>query len=117
MAQKPKVDVQGLQERLRVRRDELIKAKEQAGNPHRAVNVDQSQVGRLNRIEAIQEQAMAIEAERRRQTELGHIEAALKRIENGSYGYCVTCGERIAPKRLEHDPAVRQCINCARGTA
>jgi DnaK suppressor protein len=57
---------------------------------------------------------MAIDADRRREAELGQIDAALKRIENGSYGYCVTCEEPIAPKRLEHDPAVPQCINCAR---
>lgn len=100
---------------LEVRREELRKVKEHAGNPHRAVDVDQSQVGHLNRIDAIQEQAMAIEAERRREAELVNIEAALKRIADGTYGYCVTCDEEIALKRLEQDPAARQCIACARG--
>jgi len=78
------------------------------------VELDQQSVGRLSRMDALQVQAMAQETERRRQTELKRIEAALERLEEGEYGWCMACGEEIAVKRLELDPAASQCIDCAR---
>ncbi len=108
------IDVQAFKALLENRRVALTQLKELSGNPHRPVEVDQTQVGRLSRMDALQEQAMAIEAERRREAELAQIESALKRIEDGTYGYCVTCEEEIAVKRLEQDPSVHQCIECAR---
>lgn len=46
--------------------------------------------------------------------EIAQIRAALERIENGSYGICVSCGDAIAPGRLEALPFAQQCIDCAR---
>lgn len=46
--------------------------------------------------------------------EIAQIRAALERIENGTYGVCVSCGEDIAPARLEALPFAQQCIECAR---
>ena len=77
------------------------------------VELDQSSVGRLSRMDALQGQAMSRERQRRRQLELQQIGAALQRIAAGDYGYCVSCGEAIALPRLEHDPAVPLCIACA----
>ncbi len=45
--------------------------------------------------------------------EAEQIQAALKRIEEGSYGECMTCGEDISPARLEALPYATQCIKCA----
>ncbi len=56
---------------------------------------------------------MSVETDRRRQIELRRIEAALGRIEDGDYGFCVGCGEAIALKRLEFDPTMPICIDCA----
>lgn len=44
--------------------------------------------------------------------ELGLIDAALARIEAGSYGQCIDCGGRIAPLRLQASPEVPRCISC-----
>lgn len=44
---------------------------------------------------------------------LNRINAALLRIEQGSYGICEKCGAEIAPKRLEAIPFATTCINCA----
>ena len=44
--------------------------------------------------------------------ELRSINAALRRIENGDYGYCVDCGNEIARNRLEINPAAERCIDC-----
>lgn len=41
------------------------------------------------------------------------IRAALQRMEEGTYGTCVTCGERIPTKRLEALPYAVQCMACA----
>ncbi len=42
------------------------------------------------------------------------IDAALQRIENGSYGTCQACGQAIAAERLEAVPWTTQCIDCKR---
>lgn len=47
--------------------------------------------------------------------ELRMIEAALSRIEEGEYGFCVTCGNEIAEERLDLLPATPFCPNCAPG--
>lgn len=46
--------------------------------------------------------------------EIRAIEAALKRVADGSYGICVACGEEIAEERLDAVPYAPRCRNCAR---
>ena len=77
------------------------------------VALDQSSVGRLSRMDALQGQAMSQERVRLRDVELRKIAGALRRLETGDYGYCVSCGEPVARKRLEFDPAAALCIACA----
>ena len=77
------------------------------------VELDQTKVGRLSRMDAMQAQAMAQASEQRREQTLRRIDAALKRIEDDEYGYCLQCDEPINPKRLEFDPTVTLCIECA----
>lgn len=102
-----------LKEQLQARRQEIqtdAAASEQARQP---VELDQTSVGRLSRMDALQDQAMALETGRRRQIEMQQIELALQRIDEGSFGECLNCGEDIAPKRLQIDPTASICINCA----
>jgi DnaK suppressor protein len=77
------------------------------------VELDQTRVGRLSRMDAMQSQAMAQASGRRRDAMLAAIELALGRIETGEYGVCSDCDELINPKRLGFDPTVRRCIRCA----
>jgi len=77
------------------------------------VALDQTCVGRLSRMDAMQSQAMNLEAQRRRKVELIRLEAALISINNGGYGECEDCGELIASGRLMLDPAAQFCIQCA----
>ena len=79
-----------------------------------AMELDQSKVGRLSRMDAMQMQAMSQATEERRKVELEKIKSALQRIENKDYGYCIKCGEDIAEARLEVDPAAPTCIDCAK---
>ena len=100
--------------RLRARRAELAEAAAAREEDRRPVELDQTSIGRLSRMEALQEQAMAIELERRREVELARIDAALERLAEGEYGCCVTCGGAIEPQRLDLDPAIPLCLACAR---
>ncbi len=77
------------------------------------VELDQSKVGRLSRMDAMQGQQLALEAARRRQLQLLNINRAFRRIELGEYGYCLECGEAIDSRRLDFDPANTHCIVCA----
>ena len=79
------------------------------------VELDQQAVGRLSRMDALQNQAMAKAGHARRQAERRRLAAALARMDEGEYGFCEDCGEDIAFGRLELDPAAGKCIQCARG--
>ena len=79
------------------------------------VELQQDSVGRLSRMDAMQQQAMAQATERRRSAQRARIAAALERITDGEWGYCLKCGEEIAEKRLKHDPSVANCVTCASG--
>ena len=84
------------------------------GDADRAtVELDQEAVGRLSRIDALQVQAMAEAQARRRSAARDRIRAALARLDQGDFGYCLECGDEIAEKRLQHDPSVTHCVNCA----
>lgn len=76
------------------------------------VELDQSKVGRLSRMDALQAQQMAQETARRRQIQLQKIDNALRRMEAGDYGYCFKCGDEISAARLNFDPASTRCIGC-----
>ena len=89
------------------KRDEIISMLETAKESVKPVALDQASVGRLSRMDALQSQAMALAVERRRKDELNMTGAALKLIEDGDYGYCVSCGLLVEPIR-EHFESLRQ---------
>jgi DnaK suppressor protein len=100
-------------DRLLTLRVELQNLAETGDASAAVVELDQSKVGRLSRMDAMQAQAMAKASSNRRQTMLTKITAALKRIDDGDYGFCRECEEPINPKRLEFDPTAIHCIGCA----
>jgi DnaK suppressor protein len=50
----------------------------------------------------------------RNQHHLEQVEAALRRLDEGTFGACVRCGQPIAPERLEAIPWAAHCIGCQR---
>ena len=108
------LDLAQYQAKLKARRAELLAEDELSEADRAPVTLDQESVGRLSRIDAMQMQAMAMAQLRRRQAERAAIDAALDRIDAGEYGYCLQCGDEIAPARLDHNPAAPNCIECAR---
>ena len=110
----PDIDIVHMEATLRARRREIAALGANAEERRAPVELDQTRTGRLSRMDALQQQAMAMDTARRRETELKRIDAALTRMAEGDYGYCARCGEAIGVKRLELDPATPICIDCAR---
>jgi DnaK suppressor protein len=108
-----KIDLKKYRKRLLDARAEIKTLSKTTAEARKPVALDQSAVGRLSRMDAIQVQAMQLETERRRGLELQRINVALKRIDSGDFGYCLVCDEAIQPKRLQNDPAALTCIDCA----
>ena len=101
--------------RLLLEELQCLQALRESSKSSRApVELDQQSVGRLSRMDALQKQNMELATEHRRQMRLKAIEAAIKRIDNGDFGYCLICDAEIAPQRLEFDPAIACCISCSK---
>lgn len=94
-------------------REELESAAAIGDESASVVELDQSKVGRLSRMDAMQAQAMAKASVQRRETMMRNIDAALKRIDDDAYGLCIDCDEPIDSRRLEFDPTAMRCIDCA----
>lgn len=107
------VELAEFTKRLSALRDALRAQDRAASESRQPVALDQQSVGRLSRMDAMQQQAMAEAEARRRSHDLARIDAAFRRIEEGEYGWCDACGEPIAPKRLEIDPMATRCVGCA----
>jgi DnaK suppressor protein len=109
-------DAAAIRARLLEQRAALVEDSKDAAGSRAPVQLDQTSVGRLSRMDAMQIQAMALAMEARRAEALRRIDQALARLDAGTYGECAVCGEEIAPKRLGLDPAVPTCLECAAGT-
>ena len=72
-----------------------------------------SSIGRLSRMDALQNQQIALELKRRQENQLLRIKNAIKRMDKGQYGLCGRCKKPIEEDRLEVFPDTFTCINCA----
>ena len=107
------MDLNYFRRRLEARVKQIRSDRDHAQAGANTVELDQTRVGRLSRMDALQMQEMNLESLRRRQRELLALEHALKRIDDGDYGICARCEEEINPKRLEIDLTAHLCIDCA----
>ncbi len=107
------VDTDKFRTLLEIRKAELTASIENATESAAPVRLDQQVQGRLSRMDAMQGQAMAQATIERRRIEIAQIDAAFKRMEKDEFGYCVECGDDIAPKRLALSPAIARCVECA----
>ena len=101
---------------LLLKEQEEIRREDNAAADDRSpVKLDQQAVGRLSRMDAMQQQAMAQATSRRRAGRQTRIAAALKRIAEDEFGFCQDCGEDIGKARLSLDPTIPTCVSCAKG--
>jgi DnaK suppressor protein len=76
------------------------------------VTLDQTSVGRVSRIDALQQQSMAISTRSKVKLNLKKTVTALRAIATEDYGYCKQCDEGIPFKRLEIQPEAALCLAC-----
>ncbi|KPQ07122.1 MAG: DnaK suppressor protein [Rhodobacteraceae bacterium HLUCCA12] len=100
--------------RLSADGEALRAASGETASDRKPVTLDQQSVGRLSRMDAMQQQAMAAAQEARRHARQRAIAAALARIDAGEFGFCDDCGAFIGFDRLDLDPTLMRCIDCAR---
>jgi len=106
-------DLDHLATMIRSEMDQLKYLSETAKDSRAPVALDQQSVGRLSRMDAMQQQSMELATEERRQQRLAALAAALRRVDSAGYGYCLECDDKIAAGHLAVDPAVTLCIDCA----
>ena len=107
------MDLEYYKKLLHEKQAELSALDEASSDARKTVELDQTSVGRLSRMDALQGQAMHKAIAQRRQQALLRIKSALKRIAEDDYGYCFVCGEDISSERLKFDPAALNCAACA----
>jgi DnaK suppressor protein len=112
MSTRTDIDLKALRAKLEGERADILRDINASADARAPVAPDVA-IGRLSRMEAMADQAMALETDRRRHLELDRIDQALARMDDGDYGYCVSCDEEISGKRLQNDPAAPTCIDCA----
>lgn len=106
----PKPDPRVVRERLETERDRLLA---QLGEPIEGPGqmTYGSQAAAATHVFE-QQRDLALRDQAR--SELARVRAALKALDDGSYGTCADCGKPIAPERLEAIPWASLCIDCAR---
>ncbi|MGB0954419.1 MAG: TraR/DksA family transcriptional regulator [Panacagrimonas sp.] len=90
---------------------EVQSAAQQAAS--QTVELDQSKVGRLSRMDAMQQQALALATQQRARRNTRRIQAALARIDSGRFGLCPDCDQAVETARLHADPCTLFCMDCA----
>jgi DnaK suppressor protein len=78
----------------------------------RPVSLDQTAVGRLSRMDALQNQQMSVDLHSRNEARHAQIIDALARMDAGTYGSCSHCGQPIPYGRLLVFPEARACAAC-----
>ena len=106
-------EIEVFQQKLLALQEELKQLDAKSKDATQPVQLDQTSVGRLSRMDSIQGQQMALELKRRRQTQITRISAALKRIKDGRFGLCLKCKKPISHDRLDFDPTATLCVHCA----
>jgi DnaK suppressor protein len=92
--------------------EESLRASADAAAP---VMLDQSSVGRLSRMDAMQQQSMAKATRQKAQLRLTQCKAALSSFDREEYGLCRNCEEPIGYPRLSAKPEAPFCLACQRG--
>jgi DnaK suppressor protein len=103
--------LEALELQMREQRDRLRALLDHTRDDDAPVALDLP-IGRVSRIDAIQQQKMAAATRQSYARQLRELEAALDRLDRGAYGECADCAEPIAYKRLRARPEARLCLEC-----
>jgi DnaK suppressor protein len=101
----------GLHDALVALRDELASALAGSRDAAKPVDLDEP-IGRLSRMDAIQQQQMARASRGSLALRAKQVTAALERVVAGTYGACLSCEESVGYARLQARPETPFCITC-----
>lgn len=107
-----RAEAEQLQNRLLQLKADLSEQLQIGSAASEVVTLDQSKVGRVSRMDAMQQQHMALSTRNKAQMRLRKVTAALDAIDTGNYGYCRRCEENIGFPRLQAQPETALCITC-----
>jgi len=106
--------IEELGAKLEALRDALVGALDKSKEGVAVVSLDQP-IGRVSRIDALQQQKLAQASRRQQELELGQVRVALAAVAAGEYGYCRSCEEPIGYRRLSARPHSAFCLRCQSG--
>jgi len=106
------VGITNFKQQLEFQQQHLQIQLQQSDDSTKPVTLDQQSVGRVSRIDAIQQQQMASANRGHTVALLKQVDAALKRIKSDGFGLCLVCDEPIALLRLQAQPHTANCIIC-----
>jgi DnaK suppressor protein len=109
LSQEQRAELREALERMLVRLERSMLATDRAAAP---VELDQTTVGRLSRMDSLQNQGLTRNLQERERVNLMEIEKALRRIEDGTYGLCTSCRDEIPFGRLLVMPETATCAAC-----
>jgi DnaK suppressor protein len=92
-----------------------VELKQQLGLAKESTDVvvlDQSSVGRVSRVDALQQQSMALSLQRTAKAKLKRVEVALAELQQSDFGACQKCDEAIGFARLQIQPESKYCLSC-----
>ena len=106
----PRATLEALRDQVRQRLAALTGQYDEVVAASRDTNADDEHdpEGSTIAFERSQVGALARQARER----LGEIDAALARVDDGSYGTCEACGRTIPTERMEARPTARTCVSC-----
>lgn len=96
---------------LEERASALLSEIEAARDSAKPVDLGES-IGRLARMDAIQNQQIAMKTKAEKEKSLSLVKSALKRLPQEDFGECIDCGGPIELKRLKHRPESVMCLSC-----
>jgi len=104
--------IAALSEELEAQLAKLEKSMAVTDEALKTVELDQTAVGRLSRMDSMLSQGMAQGLREREVAKLGLLREAMARLEAGTYGVCTSCGGSVAFERLMVFPESPTCAAC-----
>lgn len=101
-----------LEAKLRELKDDIESQLQRNESSSAPVELDQTLVGRVSRVDALQQQGIALNSRRNLMLRQKKILAALQALDSGDYGYCQECDEPVGYARLTVKPEASFCLKC-----
>lgn len=106
-----KLDIRQLRKKLELQREEIRQSLRHLDQETRSIDADSAQDPADLCVSSVSKETLFEQSSKRR-TNLRLIEAALRRMDEGSFGECAGCGNDIPPRRLQALPWTQFCIRC-----